>query len=712
MVSLGGNAVKIIISATDRASAVVDGVKGKLGGLGGAMNKLRGPMLALGAASVGMAAISVKSFADFETSMAKVNTLLDEGQNSTELYGDTVARLAEQYGVAGGRIGVAAGLYQTISAGITDTAEATMFLEAATKTAVGGSAELETVILAGTKTLAAFGLEVEDTEDVMDKFAGTVKAGQTTMSELAGAFPRVSGMAGEMGVSLDEALGVLAGLTKIMGSTDEAATGMSAIFTGLLKPTDDMKETLKSLGYESGQAAIAELGLMGTLQKLKGVTGDDAEAMGKLFGNVRALRSIFPALGKAAEDIAESIDIVTNSAGLSTKQFEDMDETAGQRMIKLQAKFEGMTIRIGEALMPLIEMAVPIVEKIIEVFSGLSPVIQAGIIVIGALAGVFALLWPLISGIAGAVGGAGGLGAVLAALTGPIGWVILAIALLAAAWATNFGGIQDIVADLFEMVSPIFEKLMDLLGHIAEVLIDVFGPAFETIFALVSDVIFMFWENVVQPYFGFIIEYIGLVIDTFDALLSALQGDLGPLQNVLGRWKTFFWNTFSAIVSAAWSFVNNLWNTIVNGIRNIGSWMYNAGRDIIWGIIRGLQSIGWKIFHTILSFIPTAQDIADAAMGAVNATGDWFAGGISYLNPWDDFISRPGQAPIPFSSADTLIGVKDVSDLAGIGGEGGGGGTVTYFIENVNLSPDYTLEEFKRDMAEDEKDAWANKQNK
>ncbi len=157
MVALGGNAIKIIISATDRASAVITGVKGKIGGLGGAMNKLRGPMLALGAASVGMAALSVKAFADFETSMAKVNTLLDEGENATELYGDSVARLAEEYGVAGGRVAVAAGLYQTISAGISDATDATMFLEAATRAAVGGSAELETVILAGTKTMAAFG---------------------------------------------------------------------------------------------------------------------------------------------------------------------------------------------------------------------------------------------------------------------------------------------------------------------------------------------------------------------------------------------------------------------------------------------------------------------------------------------------------------------------------------------------------------------------
>lgn len=709
MVTLGGNVVKIIISATDQASAVVDGVKGKLGGLGGAMDKLRGPMLAVGAASVGMAAVSVKSFADYESAMANVTTLMGEGENAMDTFGDAVKRISTELPVQGGHLSVAAGLYQTISAGITDTAEAMQFLEIATKASIGGSAELETVILAGTKAMAAFGLEVEDTERIMDVFAATVKAGQTTMPELAAAFPRVAGAAGEMGMTLEETAGILAGLTKILPSTDEAATSLNAVLIGLLKPSDAMKDALKDLGFESGQAAIKQQGLMKTLQDLKGYVDGDAEAMGELFGNVRALRAVFPALGTAAEDIADSLEIVGDSAGLMQDQFETMESTTGARMTNLQNKFGELTIRIGEALLPVLEMLVPVVEKVVEVFSALDPVIQAAIVVGGMLMGAFALLWPVISGVAGAIGGAGGLSAVIAALTGPIGWIILAVGLLAAAWATNFGGIRDIAEDVFETVSPIFDKIMGLLGRIAEILIDVFGPAFEAIFGFVSDIIYAAWETVFRPVFEWIMEYVGLVIDTFDALLSALQGDLGPLQNILGRWQQFFINTFYAIINGAWNFVTGLWNTISQGIRNIGSWLYNAGRDLIWSIIRGLQSIGWKIWNTIMGFIPSMSDISDAVWGAVESAGSWVGQQVS--NVWPDFIARPGMGIQAFSPDDTIIGVKDVSALAGIGG-GGTARTTTIFIENVNVASDYDVEDFKRKLAEDEKDAWANKQNK
>ena len=688
MVSLSGSAIKIIISATDQASAVITGVTKKVGGLSGAMNKLRGPMIAVGAAAIGMAAVSVKSFASYETSMAKVTTLLDEGENATDLYGDSVARLSEEYGVAGGRVGVAAGLYQTISAGITDAGEATEFLEAATKAAVGGSADLDTVILAGTKTIAAFGLSAGDTEMVMDKFAGTVKAGQTTMSELASAFPRVSGMAGEMGVSLDETLGTLAGLTKIMGSTEEAATGMSAIFTGLLKPTDTMKETLAKLGYESGQAAIEELGLMGTLQALKEETGGDAEAMGELFGNVRALRSIFPALGAAAEDVASSIDIVSDSAGLSAKQFEDMDETAGQRMAKLQAKFEGMAVKLGEALMPVIEKLVPVIEKLIELFTGLGPEIQAIAVVGGVLMGAFALLWPVISGVAGAIGGVGGLTAVLALLTGPIGLIIIAVGLLAAAWFTNFGGIQDKVFAVWDKIKPIFDKVIALTGRIAEVLIDTLGPAFDIVLAAIGVLIDVWWNTLIKPYLDFLIWNLDLIIDTLDAVLSAFEGDFGPLADV---------------VQGVVDDITGLLSGLIDG-------MLDVGKNLVQGLVDGILSMGSVIADTIWGLIP--PEVRDVIKGAMDLGGAAYNAGSDFvdsINPFDDFIARPGIGIASFSPEDTIIGVKDVSKLSG-GGESSQ--TVTVYMQNVTFANDYDVDQFKRRLAETDEDSWARRQNK
>ena len=717
IVSFGGNAVNIIISATDKTSAVIDGVKGKLGGLGGAMNKLRGPMLAVGAASVGMAAVSVKAFADYETSMAKVNTLLGEGEDASQTYGDVVTKLATTMGVAGGRVEVTAGLYQTISAGIDDTAEATEFLTAATKASVGGSADLETVILAGTKAMASFGLEVSESERVFDVFAGAVVAGQTDMSQLASAFPRVAGSAGEMGLTLEETAGVLAGLTKILPTTEQAATSMDGVLTALLKPTDAMKETLDKLGFASGKAALEQLGFVGTLEAIKDEVGDDTETMGELFGRVEGLRAVFATLGKASESVAKSIKIVGDATGLSNKQFEDMDKTAAQKMIKVQAKFEVLASKIGEALIPLFEKMIPIIEQVVEVFTALDPAIQAGVLIIGTLVGAFALLFPVISWVAGAIGGAGGLGAILTALTNPIGLIILAIGLLAAAWATDFGGIREIVKKVMDKVGPILEKVSKLITRIVDILIEKFGPIVEETFANASSAIELAW-GFMEPIFNKIIEYVELVIDTFDSLLSALEGDLGPLDKVLGKWLKFFTDLFKDIILAVGNFLIDIFNDFVTGITKVGTWLYGAGQDLVWGLVNGLTSIGWRIWNAIFSFLPSAQDIFDYVFGAISTAGDWlgdfFGGGGNGDNSggttYPDFISRPGMGVQAFSPQDTIIGVKDLSDLQNA--FGGGGSSTTIYIENVNLSEDYTFDDFKRDLAEDEADDIARRQNR
>ena len=351
---------------------------------------------AAGAAIAGGMIKAVKAANEVETGFAKVNTLLDKGVEAEKEFGKFVKDTNIAMGNQGDQLDVLEGLYQTISAGITDTADAQLFMESATKAAVGGSADLGSVIQAGTKTMAAFGLEADDTGRVFDIFAGTVKAGQMDMGQLANAFPTVTGAAGEMGVSLEETAGIFAGLTKVMGSPEIAATSLNAVLTGLIKPSTDMKSSLEELGYASGQEAIETLGLMGTIEALKGTTDGSAEAMGGLFGNVRALRAVFPALGGAAEDIAKSVDIVTDSTGLADKQYEDMADTMDFRLGEAMSNIDNLTSQVGdtikELLVPVLEYIIPIIESLVQWWKNLDPVMQKAIIIGIAVAGVVLLI--------------------------------------------------------------------------------------------------------------------------------------------------------------------------------------------------------------------------------------------------------------------------------------------------------------------------------
>ena len=482
----GGAAVTIVISAVDNFSRTFTKAQTGMAGIA----KAGGIAVLAGVALAGGMVMLAKKAGEVETGFAKVNTLLDKGQDAQELFGDAIKDLNIAMGNQGNQLDVLDGLYQTISAGITDTTEAQIFMNAASKAAVGGSAELNTVILAGTKAMAGFGLGVDDAERIFDVFAGTVKAGQTTMGELASAFPKVAGMAGEMGMSIEETAGVFAGLTKVMESSDEVSTSLAAVLTGLLKPSTDMKEAFATLGYEGGQAMIKALGLMGTLKALQGTTDGSAEAMGGLFGNVRAIRAVMPALGSAAEDVAASIDVVANSTGLANKQYKDMTNTLEYKWGVAMSEAQNVTIDMGkvfkEMLIPVIQGLTKVIKVVVNWWSNLSEGQKKAI---GIIAGVTAGLLVL------------------------AGVVLLVTAATAAFTAVNIWWIAIIGA-----VIAIGYLLIKNWDKIKETAIK-FGVAVKNVFIGIRNVVVSVWSFIIS----FIAMQINAAIKLINFLIKAIN---------------------------------------------------------------------------------------------------------------------------------------------------------------------------------------------
>ena len=489
--AIGGAGINIVIRAIDKFSGVFSLVNKRLL-LIGAGAVIAGGLIAGGMIKAGKAAAIV------ETEYAKVNTLLEEGQDAQKLYGKFVQETNVLMGNQGDQISALSGLYQTISAGITDTAEAQEFMNKATIAAVGGSAELSDVILAGTKAIAAFGLDVSDTERVMDAFAGTVKAGQTTMGELAQAFPTVAGMAGQAGLSIEETLGTFAGLTKVLSGSEETATSLSATIRGFIKPTTDMTNAVQAMGFESASAMIKEKGLNESLRMLNEHVDGDTEAIARLFPNVRALKAVFPLLGLSAEDVAASIDIVTNSAGLSQKQFEDMANTVQFQWGVAMSHSKNTLIDIGRVinttLAPAIGFLAKIIEKLSKLWLNLPEPIKKVMVAFAAIAATILI-------IAGVILIMVGLKALLIALfVGAATAIWAAVAASIAFVAVNIWWIAIIAAVIAVIAALVFsiKWLIKNWEKVTDFLKKTFAPGIEfvtSIIKLLTSAFRWLWDN-------------------------------------------------------------------------------------------------------------------------------------------------------------------------------------------------------------------------
>ena len=199
------------------------------------------------------------------------------------------------------------------------------------------------------------------------------------------------------------------------------------------------------------------------------------------------IKSIFnvdsPINSKAIKESAQKLGITTTDAffaafadaAAKNPKLAGITESLGTQFEKLRDRvivaLRPLGLAIIEALKPLVDSAIPIIEKLSAAFSALPESTKQTILV---LAGLTAALGPLVIALGGLIQTLGALGNILTVASGALGAggaaasggliaglsgvlpviaaVIAAVGALAAAFATNFGGIRDIAVDAFGFI--------------------------------------------------------------------------------------------------------------------------------------------------------------------------------------------------------------------------------------------------------------------
>ena len=387
-----------------------------------------------------------KVFADFETQMANVSTMLDNPEKSLAGFTRAVRDMAIEFGES--TEALAGGLYDILSASI-DSADALGVLEVAVKAAKGGMTDTAIAADAITTMINAYSLSAKDAADVSDLLFSIVKRGKTTFAELAPNIGKVATIAASAGVSLEELGAALSVMTRSGVQTENAITALQAIITSFLKPMSDSVSLARDLGFEMSAAAIKSEGLAGIFEKIGNLPPD---AVAKLFPNVRALRGVLPALRNMTGFLGD-IEVMGSRTGAAETAFEKMAKTLSVSYGKAKESVLGVASAVGESLAKSLKSAS---EKIVAVSKASASwirknqgvIISIAKIVTGLVVAGVALIafGGIVSGIGAALGllatGIGVLKVALLALTTPIGLVAAGVVLMATGIisATNSSG--------------------------------------------------------------------------------------------------------------------------------------------------------------------------------------------------------------------------------------------------------------------------------
>jgi len=424
-----------------------------------------GKSLAMAGGVLGLPlAIGAKVFADFETQMANVSTMLDKPKEHMARFTAGVRAMSIEFGESTETL--ARGLYDILSASIAPS-KAMDVLAVAVKAAKGGMTDTAVAADAITTILNSYALSADRAGDVSDLLFSIVKRGKTTFAELAPAIGMVASTAAVGGVSLEELGATLATLTRAGLRTENAVTAVNRVIASFLKPTDDAADYAKSLGFELSSATLKAEGLAGVFSRIAKLP---PEAIAKLFPNIRALRGVLPAL-KNMEGLATDLTVMAERAGAADVAYKKMAGTLTVALARIKQAALGVMSQVGKALAGSLKVASKfavhygkILAETIGAHKGLVLVVAAvavGLVAAGAAMIVFGLA------VSGAASVLGLIGSVAGAILSPLGLAIGAIAVLGAylvkatgaggkalVWLSEkFGQLRDYVVEAVQAIS-------------------------------------------------------------------------------------------------------------------------------------------------------------------------------------------------------------------------------------------------------------------
>ena len=314
-------------------------------------------MVAAGAAVGAGVAASIKFGQEYETSMAKVQTMFGDVNVDMDNLNQKMLAISSSTGLAATDLGQA--MYSALSAGIPvteDMAASTDFLSGVVKLAKAGFTDVDTALTATAKTLNAYNLDVSESERIQGILMQTQNKGITTVGELGAALANVTPIAAAMGVEFEFVGAALATMTAKGTPTAQATTQLRQMVAELGKAGTQAAKGLEKAVASTEYAGMSFTDMMEAGVPLNEVLNLMSEYAEKndikivdMFSSIEAGQAALALTGESAETFTRNIEAMYNTAGLVDSGYETMMNTLeGQTdRLKESAKNLGISIYNG-----------------------------------------------------------------------------------------------------------------------------------------------------------------------------------------------------------------------------------------------------------------------------------------------------------------------------------------------------------------------------
>lgn len=333
---------------------------------------------------VGAATAATKMSMDYETSFAKVSTLLDKNVVDYGKYKNDILDASGASKVAVDEF--ADSVYGSISAGV-DQTKAIKFTTDAMKLAKGGFTDGAKAVDIMTTAINGYSLKAEDATKIADYLITTQNLGKTTVDELSQSMGKVIPVANSVNFGMEELSASYAQLTKNGIATAESGTYLKSMLSELGKSGSITDKTLRELtgkGFadlkKEGKSTTDILSLLDKNAKKNGKSLKD------MFGSVEAGTAAMVMLKGEGKEYDEMLKAMQSSAGATQEAFDKMDATPAEKLKGALNELKNSAIKLGANLIPIVTKVADKIGELVDWFNKLTPAQQENILKMGLFA--------------------------------------------------------------------------------------------------------------------------------------------------------------------------------------------------------------------------------------------------------------------------------------------------------------------------------------
>ncbi|HEV7293118.1 MAG TPA: phage tail tape measure protein [Devosia sp.] len=754
----------LILSLIDHVTAPARGIAGAVQGLQGRleannrqMAAMRGQMI--DAAAVGYAlfrglSAPITAAADFEASMNRVGAALSP--TNTEM--EKLTALAKDMG-------------RTTQFSVNDSAlaiemlaknglDAASILGGALATsmdvAAASGADLSTAADITTDIMANFKLRAEDLANAANGISGVLVQSKFDIEDYRLALGQAGGVAGGLGVTLEDFNTTIAATSSYFASGSDAGTSFKTFLQRLVPASTPAAEAMQELNLEFFDANGNMKSMAEISQELRdGLDGlsDEAKnaALQDIFGT-DAIRTAI-ALAEVGSREFENLQAIIANTSAADQARARMEGFWGT-VKRLQSAFDLLSTTIGEALLPAMtavaDKLIPIVDQMIA-FAQANPRLTAAIVGtttalvafrVASLAARFAMTWMGGAYLFSAIAGMKGLGTATTAAAAPFGLLATRMkaartALIAYAMAASIAGkgaaLQIIGQSALAVLNPL--RLATAAMHALKVAVIGTGIGAALVgIAAAGMFIFNNWSGIGEMFNAFGTAFMAAIGPLAPMLQPVLDGTgqlLGIFTGLTGELDGAKWTQWGAqaglaiggLVATAAANVSRLVEFLqaipsklmalpgqIAGIFTSIDWV-QIGSDMITQLWQGIQTMfgrmaAWvkaeltKMFtirNPFEGWFGGGPAAAQAVVDGTRAAGGPIAGGKTYL------VGEEGPELITPSRSGHVNTAADTRRMSGAG-FGGGIGSVSFgniIIQGgANATPQQIGQEFGRQLRE------------